>query len=81
VCRREAECAATLNGQGNEGIRYDQDECIRACVSLERDAKMKARVEAQWECVKKYNTNNDCEGMRKECWRDNLDATASAATE
>ena len=59
VCEREAECAAATINEGKEGIKFDKDECVAACVSLERDNEGHTAVETHASCVYKASDCND----------------------
>jgi hypothetical protein len=52
VCRRHAECADKRVAAGDESAKYDVDECIAACVNLERDNEGKKIVDRHIECAK-----------------------------
>lgn len=59
VCQRETDCAEQ---QSNlvENYPYDLDECVAACVALERDKEGKLLVERHVECAKKAT---DCDEL------------------
>jgi hypothetical protein len=52
VCQQETECAA--EGKVNDtDSPYDLDECVAACIALERDSASRHLVEEHVECAKK----------------------------
>ena len=57
VCQQETECAAKSGEASDDGFKYDQDECIAACVALERDPDGKMLVDKHIECAKKAGTS------------------------
>lgn len=54
MCKREAECAEELSK--SESFKFDQDECVRACVVLERDTASKLRVDEHEKCAQAAST-------------------------
>jgi hypothetical protein len=58
TCQQETTCAAQKSSlEGN--YPWDLDECIGACVALERDAEGRKQVESHVRCVKE--AAGDCE--------------------
>ena len=51
VCQQETECAAQRK-INEEDSPYDLDECIAACIALERDSSSRHLVEEHVECAK-----------------------------
>lgn len=62
MCKREAECAEKL-AEG-ENFKYDADECVTACVALERDPATKKLVDRHQECAKAAETCEELMGCR-----------------
>ena len=60
VCQQETDCAAQRKIQ-EESFPYDLDECIAACVALERGIEGRESVERHIECANKADT--DCEAL------------------
>jgi hypothetical protein len=54
MCKRETECVEEQSK--SENLKYDQDECVSTCVSLERDPQEKLKVDRHYECFKKTST-------------------------
>ncbi len=52
VCQQETECAAERK-INEEDSPYDLDECVAACIALERDSASRHLVEEHVECAKK----------------------------
>lgn len=61
VCQQESVCAAGAAEASNDEFKYDQDECVAACVALERDSDGKQLVEKHVECAKK--AGHDCQAL------------------
>ena len=51
VCQQETECA-TKRKVNEEESPYDLDECIAACINLERDSASRELVEEHIKCAK-----------------------------
>jgi len=65
VCRQEATCAEERENAGTS-YPYDKDECIAACVALERDVEGKIFVQHHVECAHQATTCNQlllCRGQ------------------
>ena len=62
VCQQETECAAQRKDQ-EEKLPYDLEECVIACVTLERDSENRGLVEKHEECVNA--AEGDCEKLMK----------------
>lgn len=62
VCQLETECAAQPKIQ-RESIPYDLDECVAACIALERDSDGRHLVEQHVECTKK--AEGSCDQLMK----------------
>ena len=60
VCQKEAECAENRLDP-DESIPYDLDECVAACVALERDTAGKRMVEQHIKCAEK--AGDSCEAL------------------
>jgi hypothetical protein len=60
VCQQETECAAQRKVQ-EENFPYDLDECIAACVALERGNEGRHLVEKHVDCAN--NANGNCEAL------------------
>lgn len=60
VCQRETECAEERS-KGDENFPYDLDECIAACVALERDSAGKPLVDKHYACAEM--AGDDCEAL------------------
>ncbi len=60
VCRQETECAESKT-KLDEDFPYDLEECIEACVRLERDNAGKILVDKHVECAKK--AGDDCQAL------------------
>jgi hypothetical protein len=54
MCKRETECAEEQST--NRNLKYDQGECVSACVGLERDPQGKQSVDKHYECFKKSSS-------------------------
>ena len=52
VCQQATECATKRNINEEESP-YDLDECIAACIALERDSASRELVEEHIKCAKK----------------------------
>lgn len=52
VCIQEADCAEERENAGTN-YPYDKEECIAACVALERDVEGKKFVQHHVKCAKK----------------------------
>lgn len=61
VCQQETECAAERNINQEESP-YDLDECVAACINLERDIASRHIVEEHVECAKK--AAGSCEQLK-----------------
>lgn len=61
VCQQETECAASRNVK-EEDSPYDLDECVAACINLERDIASRHIVEEHVECAKK--AAGSCEALK-----------------
>ena len=62
VCQQETDCAAQRNIQ-EESFPYDLDECVAACVALERSNEGRQLVEKHIECAN--NANGDCKALEQ----------------
>jgi hypothetical protein len=51
VCQRETDCAERRSELEDDNVPYDLDECVAACVALERDSAGKRLVEKHVECA------------------------------
>lgn len=51
VCQQETECAAERK-INEDDIPYDLEECVAACIGLERDKASKHLVDKHVECAK-----------------------------
>ena len=51
VCQKESECAER-QGTAADPVPYDVEECISACVVLERDQNSQSIVDTHIECAK-----------------------------
>ena len=51
VCRQETECAAKRK-QAGEDFPYDLDECVKACITLERDKASQQAVKDHVKCAR-----------------------------
>jgi hypothetical protein len=60
VCQQETDCAEQRSRDG-ETFPYDLDECIAACVGLERDSSGREKVEAHIECAN--SAGDSCEKL------------------
>lgn len=65
VCVQEANCAEERENAGTN-YPYDKDECVAACVALERDVEGKKFVQHHIECAQKATSCNQlllCRGQ------------------
>lgn len=62
VCQQETDCAEQQNRNG-ESFPYDLDECVAACVGLERDTHGQEKVKAHVECARR--AGDSCEELMK----------------
>ena len=60
VCQQETECAP-LQKLENEASPYDLDECVEACVALERDTEARHLVDEHVKCAEE--SKGDCERL------------------
>lgn len=61
VCQQETDCATKRN-VNEEDAPYDLDECVAACINLERDIASRQIVEEHVECAKK--AAGSCEALK-----------------
>lgn len=62
VCQKEAVCAESRQDP-EESIPYDYDECVAACVALERDTASKLLVDKHVACADE--AGDSCEALMK----------------
>ncbi|MCP4443839.1 MAG: hypothetical protein GY811_00655 [Myxococcales bacterium] len=60
ICQKETDCAEQ-RGRDGETYPYDLDECIDACVGLERDSNNRKKVDNHKKCADK--AGDSCEAL------------------
>lgn len=65
VCQQETDCAEK-NSDDPDSFPYDLDECVAACIGLERDTENKKLVDQHIECAKK--AGSDCKALMDCRW-------------
>ena len=61
VCQRETYCAERRSELEDDNVPYDLDECVAACVALERDSAGKRSVDKHVDCAQK--AGESCEAL------------------